>query len=57
MFKHELFEVFRVHMRSAGVLGVLKNRYVKCHVTGTKEMSLYQHFLLVMGLCVNRSKK
>ena len=46
----------RVHMRSAGVLGVLKNRYVKCHVTGTKEMSLYQHFLLVMGLRVNRSK-
>lgn len=57
MFKHELFGVFLVHMRSAGVLGVLKNRNVKCHVTGTKEMSLYQHFLLVMGLSVNRSKK
>ena len=46
-----------MHMRSAGVLGVLKNRNVKCHVTGTKEMRLYQHFLLVMELRVNRSKK
>lgn len=46
-----------MHMRSAGVLGVLKNRNDTCHVTGTKEMSLYQHFLLVMGLSVNRSKK
>ena len=46
-----------MHLRSAGVIGVLKNRNVKCHVTGTKEMTLYQHFLLVMGLPVNRSKK
>ena len=46
-----------MHMRSAGVLGVLKNRNVKCHVTGTKEMSLYRNFLLVIGLRVNRSKK
>ena len=29
MFKHELFGAFLVQMRSAGVLGVLRNRNVK----------------------------